>query len=45
MYKTIDLAQAAGPDLAIYIYIYTSVNPCISMHRVKQSRVQWFRAK
>ena len=34
----------------IYIYIYTSVNPCIYMHGVKQSRVkhgrvQWYRAQ
>ena len=24
---------------------YTSVNPCISMHRAKRSRVQWLRAR
>ena len=29
----------------IYIYIYTSVNPCISMHGAKQSRAKENRAK
>ena len=27
------------------IYTYTSVDPCMSMHRAKQSRVQWLRAR
>ena len=29
----------------VYIYIYTSVNPCISMHDAKRNRVQWLRAE
>ena len=27
------------------IYIYSSVNPCISMHDAKRNRVQWLRAE
>ena len=30
---------------AIYIYIYTSVNPCIYMHEVKGNRVKWSRVQ
>ena len=46
--------RSPGPDdffpklpapIYIYIYIYTSVNLCISMHRVKWSRVKSSRVK
>ena len=32
-------------DTAMYIYIYISANPCISMHGVTSSRVQCHRAE
>ena len=33
------------PQDQLYIYIYTSVDPCIYMHGAKQSRVQWLRSQ